>query len=491
MAIVFQRDDRRSVLMSQTEMSQVSALSLSAEVVHALKDRGITLVRLIATGGMSEVYEGMREGRRVAVKLLSATSQTSRNLAQALVHEAELMQRLHHPSLVEVLDAGQLSADAYFIAMPYAAGGTLRQRLADLKARGKVMRERDALQIAHRVASALEHIHTQGIIHRDVKPSNMLFMTARSAVKLADFGVAAEVEEVLVRAGASGASIVLGTPEYAAPEQAQGRADVRSDLYSLGIVLYEMLAGMPPFCGKSPGEISELHANAPLPPLTRWVSPETRYVIARATTKNPLHRFQSARDMREAIERAIAVLPLRWLSHRLGRAMCRFVLPALAALGVMVIALAAAFGVLTAIWASRLEAYLGAEQTWTLPPVGLEHRLAPSEAQRIASRAVEQATRGWVTVSEVVFGPTNNRVELRLRALSSGPGPVSLVLWLTASEDIPSIAIASIGPLRPPVISDTIEGAVNRGVLTAWQRLGRRLRSLVITPEGEMLYVLR
>lgn len=472
-------------------MGQATALSPSPEVVQALEARGITLVRLIATGGMSEVHEGTREGRRVAIKLLSAASQTSRNLAQALVREAELMRRLNHPSLVEVLDAGQLSADAYFIVMPYAAGGTLRQRLAELKAQGRLMSEREALKIAHRVASALEHMHAQGVIHRDVKPSNMLFMTARAAVKLADFGVAAEVEEVLVRPETAGASIVLGTPEYAAPEQAQGRADVRSDLYALGIVLYEMLAGAPPFCGKPPGEISELHARAPLPPLSRRVAPETRYVIARATAKNPLHRFQSAREMREAIERAIAALPMRWLGHSLGQVTRRFVLPTLAALGAAALALAIAFSVLTSVWANRLEAYLSAEQTWSLPAVGVEHRLAPSEAQRVVGQAVEQATRGWVTVSEVVFGPTNNRVELRLRALSNGPGPMSVVLWLTASEGIPGIAIASIGPLRPPVISDTIEDAVNRGVLTAWQRLGHRLRSLAITPEGEMIYILQ
>lgn len=469
-------------------MDQASAFSLPSEVVRGLEARGIVLVRLIAAGGMSEVYEGTREKRRVAIKLFRAASQTSRHLAQALVHEAELMRRLSHPNLIEVLDAGQLSADTYYVVMPYAAGGTLRQRLADLRAQGRAMSEREALQVAHGVASALEHVHTQGVIHRDIKPSNILFMTSRSGVKLADFGVATEVEEELARGSATGRPIVLGTPEYAAPELTRGRADVRSDLYALGIVLYEMLAGAPPFRGQSLNEMIELHATAQLPPLPRWVSRETLNVIAMATAKNPLYRFQSARDMRKAIERAIAWLPARQLGRDLGRGARRFVLPLLAILGSTALLLACASVILTMVLASHLEAYLSAEQTWSLPPIGVENRLSQLEAKRVVGRAVEHASRGLVTVSDVVFGPTSNRVELKLSVFSAEP--TSVVIWLTASDGIPGIAIASIGSVRPPVISDVVEDAVNRGVVTAWQSLGCRLRSLAITPDGEMIYIL-
>ncbi|MFN3373848.1 MAG: serine/threonine-protein kinase [Chloroflexus sp.] len=486
MEAVFQRHGRHSMLGERGSMSQVSAPS--PVVAQLLEARGVALIRPIAAGGMSEVYEGLRGKQRVAIKLLHAASQTSQNLARALVHEAELMQRLRHPNLIEVLDAGQLSDDTYFIIMPYAAGGTLQQRLADLKTRNRLMSERDALRVARCVASALEYVHAEGVIHRDIKPSNILFMTTRNAAKLADFGVAENVEEAVIRAGAANRPLVLGTPKYAAPEQAQGRADVRSDIYALGIVLYEMLSGAPPFEGESPGELARLHATASLPSLTRWVSPDTLNVIARATAKNPLYRFQSAREMREAIERAIVWLPARQLGRDLQRAARRFVLPLLAAVGAAVLLLTCICSILVMIFADRLETYLSAEQTWSLPAAGVENRLSRSEAQRIAGAAAEHATFGLMTVSDVVLGPTTNRVELGLRVFWSEP--VSMVVWLTAPDGIPSITVVSIGPARLPVISDAIEGAVNRGVLVSWQRLGRRLRSIAITPGGEMIYVL-
>lgn len=476
------------MLEERTGMSQVSAPSPSPVVAQLLEARGIARIRLIATGGMSEVYEGMRGKQRIAVKLLRAASQTSRNLACALVHEAELMQHLRHPNLIEVLDAGQLSDDTYFVIMPYAAGGTLQQRLADLKTRNQLMSERDALRVARCIASALEYVHAEGIIHRDIKPSNILFMATRDAAKLADFSVAENVEEAVIRAGAAGQPLVLGTPKYAAPEQAQGRADVRSDIYALGIVLYEMLSGAPPFEGESPSKLARLHATAPLPRLARWVSPETLNVIARATAKNPLHRFQSAREMREAIERAIVWLPARQLERALQRAARRFVLPLLAAVGAAVILLICVCLISAMIFADRLETYLSAEQTWSLPAAGVENRLSRSEAQRIAGAAAEHVTFGLMTVSDVILGPTTNRVELGLRVFWSEP--VSMVVWLTALDGIPGITVVSIGPARLPVISDAIEGAVNRGVLVSWQRLGRRLRSIAITPGGEMIYVL-
>ncbi|RMG62987.1 MAG: serine/threonine protein kinase [Chloroflexi bacterium] len=476
------------MLEERTSMSQVPAPSPSPVVAQLLEARGIALIRQIATGGMSEVYEGRRGKQRVAIKLFRPVSQTSQNLARALVREAELMQRLHHPNLIEVLDAGQLSDDTYIIIMPYAAGGTLQQRLADLKKRNQRMSERDALRVARCVASALEYVHAEGIIHRDIKPSNILFMATRGAAKLADFSVAENVEEAVIPAGAAGQLLVLGTPKYAAPEQAQGRADVRSDIYGLGIVLYEMLAGAPPFESESPSELVRLHATASLPPLVRQVSAETLNVIARATAKNPLYRFQSAREMREAIERAIVWLPARQLERALQQAARRFVLPLLAAVGAAALLLICACLILAMIVADRLEGYLSAEQTWSLPAAGVENRLSRSEAQRIAGAAAEHVTFGLMTVSDVVLGPTTNRVELGLRVFWSQP--VSMVVWLTAPDGIPSIIVVSIGASDLPVISDAIEDAVNRGVLVSWQRLGRRLRSIAITPDGEMIYVL-
>lgn len=462
-------------------------LTVSESVLQALNARGITLTRQIASGGMSEVYEGTRGAQRVAVKLLHTTSQASRSLIQALVREAELMQRLRHPNLLEVLDAGQASTDAYFIVMPYASGGTLRQYLANLKAQGKQMSELEALQIAHCVANALEYIHAQGIVHRDVKPSNILFLSQRTSAKLSDFGVAIEVEEALVRAKQGMHILVFGTPEYAAPEQAQGRADVRTDIYALGIVLYEMLAGAPPFRGRDPSETIALHANAPLPTLTRRVSPKTLQIIARATAKNPLHRFQSAHEMRQALERAIASLPIHVLLDLTRRGL-RYVLPVIMGISAIAFAAACLIALSATILLNRIENHLGAERTWSFPPVGLENRVSQLDAQRIADQVIREATLGTVAVSRVALGPTNNRVELELTVL--GMSLVNTVLWVTEHDGIPVVALVSLGSSRPSLISDALEQAVNRGLTRAWQRYGYRLNSLVITPSGDMIFTL-
>ncbi|MCS6773942.1 MAG: serine/threonine protein kinase [Thermoflexales bacterium] len=448
----------------------------------------MTITRQIASGGMSEVYEGTRGSQRVAVKLLHAASQASRNLLQALVHEAELMQRLRHPNLLEVLDAGQVSTDAYFIVMPYAAGGTLRQRLADLKARGKQMSELEALQIAHCVASALEYVHAQGIVHRDIKPSNILFMAPRAPAKLGDFGVAVEVEEALVHVKPRARSLVLGTPEYAAPEQAQGHTDVRADLYALGIVLYEMLAGAPPFRGRSLAETTALHATAPLPALPRRVSPQTLNVLARATAKNPLQRFQSAREMRQALEQVIATLPLHALIDPLQQGARRFVVPALSVVVAVVLVMLSLLVLLVVLLTNRLESHLGAERTWSFPPIGVENRLSQSEAQRVADRVLREATLGALAIPRVVLGPTRNRVELELQVLSVGS--LEAVLWVGDRDGIPAVALVRLGAGRPPLLSDVLESAVNRGLVTAWQRHGYQVRNLAITPSGEMIFTL-
>lgn len=453
--------------------------------MQALAARGITLVRLIAGGGMSEVYEGLRGDQRVAVKLLHATSQVSRNFVQALVHEAELMQRLQHPNLLEVLDAGQVSEEAYFIVMPYASGGTLRQRLAQLRARGKFMSEREALQIAHQVAKALEYVHAQGIVHRDIKPSNILFTDTNASAKLADFGVATELEEAL-RSNAR--ALVLGTPEYASPEQARGHADVRADLYALGIVLYEMLSGAPPFQGKTPNETLSLHATAPLPSLPRSVSPQTLNVLLKATAKNPLHRFQSAREMRQAIEKALAHLPIEQVRRVFSQAL-RLVLFAASLIAVALVGLLLILVLAVNVLASRLEAHLSADRTWSFPPLGVENRLSQVDAQRIVNQLLGEITPGIVSVSHVALGPANNRVAVGLNIMSVIH--VEVAFWLTSMDGIPKVEVASLSPalLLWPV-DNVLEGAINRGVLTAWQRHGYRLTSLVISPSGEMIYTL-
>jgi serine/threonine protein kinase len=200
--------------------------------------------RELGRGGMATVYlaEDLRHGRRVAIKVLEP------GVAAAIgpgrfEREIRIAARMQHPHIVPLFESGQAGGLLFFV-MPWIAGGSLRQRLR----REKQLPVGDVVRIAGEVASALAHAHGQGVVHRDVKPENILFDEDRALV--ADFGIARVVHaaggETLTTSGA-----VVGTPAYMSPEQAAGQAelDARSDQYALACVVYEMLAGEPPFTG--------------------------------------------------------------------------------------------------------------------------------------------------------------------------------------------------------------------------------------------------
>src|SRR5205823_13551693 len=217
------------------------------------------LLEQVGRGGMGLVYraEHLRLRREAAVKVLPVDLAREAEFLKRFEREAASAAALQHPNILAVWDYGEQD-DTPYLVMPYIAGGTLKDRLR----RGSLPAE-EIIGYLRQMADALDYAHERGIIHRDVKPANML-VDQRGQLYLADFGIARALEgsEGLTRAGAG-----IGTPEYMAPEQAQGRADARSDLYALGVIPYQMLAGRVPFTGASGIEVLMKHLREPPPPL--------------------------------------------------------------------------------------------------------------------------------------------------------------------------------------------------------------------------------
>jgi predicted Ser/Thr protein kinase len=247
------------------------------------------LVRRIAAGGMGSVWEAEDTvlHRRVAVKVLSDGLAADERFAERFRTEARAAAGLSHANVAGVFDYG-VDDGSQFMVMELIEGGTLADRLA-----GGPLQPEEAVRIAVEIAHALQAAHDAGIVHRDVKPGNVM-LTSSGDVKVMDFGIAAAAWAApLTTTGHT-----MGTATYLSPEQAQGeRATPRSDVYSLGVVLYEMLAGRPPFAGDSAVAVAAAHAHERPPPLGEWAPGAPAHVLAaceRALAKDPADRPASA-----------------------------------------------------------------------------------------------------------------------------------------------------------------------------------------------------
>ena len=255
----------------------------------------------IGSGGMGEVYRGVDTvlDRTVALKILLPQFARDANFVDRFRREAQAAARINHPNIVGIYDSGS-DGETPFIVMEFIEGRTL----ADFMSGGGRFTAVHAVEVTEKICDALAFAHAAGVIHRDIKPANVM-VTRKGEVKVMDFGIARIVAGPQT---APQTSAVLGTAAYISPEQAQGQpVDGRSDIYSLGSVLYEMLTGKPPFTGDSPVAVAYKQVNeAPTLPSrsNADVSPLLDAVLMRALAKNPANRYQTAEEFRADLERA-------------------------------------------------------------------------------------------------------------------------------------------------------------------------------------------
>ena len=281
-------------------------------LIAAIESRlgtGWSIVGELGTGATSRVYLAHREatGDRMVVKVMKSGAAASER-SQYFLLEMQILQKLSHPNVVPISDAGE-AHELLFFTMPYIEGETIRQRLR----REGAFPVLEAVRIARDIAHALAHVHSNGVVHRDVKPENVLLSPAGAI--LLDFGHARAPSIVPIADAREDKKYIVGTANYVSPEQVSGRrvADSRSDLYSLGCVLLEMLTGVVPFASSSARATMQQRLDQP-PPDVRATRPdvpeEVAVILKRALVIDPAARYMSAGQMAEALSTALELRPV-------------------------------------------------------------------------------------------------------------------------------------------------------------------------------------
>ena len=256
--------------------------------------RGQRLIKELGAGGTSKVYlaESERAGEIIVLKVLNHNPDMAASTEgyDRFLQEYQLLANMQHPNVVRIYDFG-VADDHAFIAMEYFQNGDLRARMS------APLTVQNTLKYVEQVARALTAVHHLGVMHRDLKPGNIM-LRADDSLALIDFGVAKQIEGTV---GMTAAGTIFGTPYYMSPEQGHGEAvDERSDLYSLGVIFYEMLTQRRPYSGSTPMQVIYQHRNAPIPELpaeVAWLEP----VVHRLLAKQPKNRYQSAAELISAL----------------------------------------------------------------------------------------------------------------------------------------------------------------------------------------------
>ncbi|MBL9027526.1 MAG: protein kinase [Myxococcales bacterium] len=287
-------------------------------IARELAGSAYRFVRRLATGGMGEVVvvEHLALGEERVMKLLKAELAQNEELASRLRTEARLLTRLRHPHLVQVLDLGTTAGGRPYLVTELLEGQSLKAWLDE----HGFMLEREALEVARQTLLGLEPVHAAGIVHRDIKPDNLFYVStpAGPTVKVLDFGVAKITHrtdrQALGQQKSTAEGMLVGTPSFLAPEQALGKkVDLRADLYSLGCTLYRLVTGQPVFIEPNGVELLKAHALKP-PVQPSRVAPQDlsagfEALVLKALAKRPEDRFESAQAMREAVEQLLDQRP--------------------------------------------------------------------------------------------------------------------------------------------------------------------------------------
>lgn len=259
----------------------------------------------LGQGGMAEVYKGYQSAldRHVAIKVMHSFLSVEGDFLQRFKREARAMAALSHPNIVRVYDFDVYGESSYYLVMEYIDGGTLKQTLENLIEAGQTLPLPQSVQMMADVADALAYAHGRGMVHRDIKPANIMLRQDTGQAILTDFGIVKLMGDQSMAYTATGA--MIGTPIYMSPEQAMGQTgDERVDIYSLGVMLFQMVTNQLPFAADTPLGVAMKHVTEPVPMPTRFnpdVPLDLQYIIVKAMAKKPEERFQTAAEMAAAL----------------------------------------------------------------------------------------------------------------------------------------------------------------------------------------------